>query len=590
MKTWWLWLCVVGLVCVVSATVVQGDDRGVVMPKHDLTLEEMKQERRVALVIGNGAYKASPLANPPNDARLMAKTLKETGFELVGRKAHVNVNKERMQELILEFGQQLKRSGGVGLFFFAGHGMQVGGENYLIPVGAMKKIGSEGAVKIYSVSVGEVLLGMEEARNRLNLVVLDACRNNPFKRSFRTGTRGLASVSAPSGTMMLYATKPGDVASDGARGNGPFTRALAKHMKNPGIKLEDVVKKTVLEVESETRQAQTPWSEGVLRGDFYFLVPDKTVVAARPDCPRGMRWNGSKCVAVVDRRCPEGFEFKSGQGCVPVVKVNCPGGTRFVAGQGCVAEVVERRRKEPAKAPPSDDGVKGMVKVPAGKFLRGTRGGGDGVEGPQKEIHLDGFWIDKYEVTVDDYARCVSAGACSEPKSVGSYYNWGKSGRGKHPVNGVNWDQAVGYCKWAGKRLPTEAEWEKAARGTDGRTYSWGEAEPSCEYAVMYDDGDGCGRDSTWEVGSKTKGVSPYGAYDMAGNVWEWTADWYDGKYYSKSPVRNPMGPKSGSYRVLRGGGWLGDASGLRAANRDYYSPSDAYDSALGFRCVRSFN
>ncbi len=287
-----------------------------------------------------------------------------------------------------------------------------------------------------------------------------------------------------------------------------------------------------------------------------------------------------------------------GQGCGSVVKVSCPEGEREVAGQGCVALVVERPSKEPAKAPPSDGDVKGMVEVPAGQFLRGTRGGGDDDERPQREIHLDGFWIDKYEVTVDDYARCVSAGACSEPSSsakncsgdFAKYNNWGKPGRGKHPVNCVDWDQAVAYCKWAGKRLPTEAQWEKAARGTDGRTYPWGEAEPSCEYAVMGRGGDGCGRESTWEVGSKAKGVSPYGAYDMAGNVFEWTADWYGEDYYEQSPARNPMGPESGSSRVTRGASWgVNFDAHLRAADRSRSTPSGTSYN-LGLRCARSLN
>ena len=249
----------------------------------------------------------------------------------------------------------------------------------------------------------------------------------------------------------------------------------------------------------------------------------------------------------------------------------------------------------------------GMVHVPAGEFQMGSSSGA-AAEKPVHEVYVSGFFIDTYEVTVDEYKRCVDAGECSTPKYEHDYlkhFNYGASGRGKHPINGVDWNQAKAYCAWAGKRLPTEAEWEKAARGTDGRKYPWGNEEPSCALAVM-DDGDwGCGKDRTWEVGSKPMGASPYGAHDMAGNVWEWTADWYDKSYYGSSPTRDPKGPTQGSGRVARGGSWdLADTAlhaglrrfnpspgfagaGLRAAIRGYGAPGDA-DSALGFRCVRS--
>jgi len=229
-----------------------------------------------------------------------------------------------------------------------------------------------------------------------------------------------------------------------------------------------------------------------------------------------------------------------------------------------------------------------MVKVPAGKFLMGSKSG-DSDEKPQREVYLDGFWIDKYEVTVDLYARCVKAGKCTKPKT-GKYYNWDVSGRGNHPINGVDWYQANAYCKWTGKKLPTEAMWEKAARGTDGRKFPWGNQEASCKYAVMDDGGKGCGRDSTWPVGSKPGGVSPYGAHDMAGNVWEWTSDWYGSSYYGNAPARNPRGPSSGSFRVVRGGRWYYVVPAyLRAANRYFYSPGGAYYD-IGMRCARSFN
>ena len=295
----------------------ESGDRGAVF-SGVMTLQEMKVEKRLALVIGNDSYSDMPLKNPGNDARLMAKTLEETGFEVMG--PMVNLTKVEMEEAIMSFGRKLRAANGVGFFFFAGHGMQVGGENYVIPVGA--RIEDEALVKTRAVNVGDVLAEMESANNRLNVVVLDACRNNPFKRSFRSATRGLGRMDAPSGTMLLYATRPGKVAKDGAGGNGPFTRALTRSMILPGVKIEDVVKRAVNEVEQVTNRTQTPWSEGVLRGDFYFVLDDSA--------------------AVVGGGCPAGTVLKGTQ-CVPlVVKVDCPPGSTFELGKGCVGRIVAK--------------------------------------------------------------------------------------------------------------------------------------------------------------------------------------------------------------------------------------------------------
>ena len=223
------------------------------------------------------------------------------------------------------------------------------------------------------------------------------------------------------------------------------------------------------------------------------------------------------------------------------------------------------------------DGME-MVYVPAGTFSMGSNAG-DKDEKPVHKVYLDGYWIDKYEVTNVQYAKCVAAGVCVKPSDTQYFEN---SQYANHPVMYVSWHNANEYCEWAGRRLSTEAEWEKAARGTDGRTYPWGE-NISCEYAQY----SSCGG-RTVEVGSLPKGASPYGALDMAGNVWEWVADWYDAGYYSKSPAENPGGPASGEYRVLRGGSWLYIEGGVRSADRRGYSPDDASNHFFGFRCASS--
>jgi len=213
-------------------------------------------------------------------------------------------------------------------------------------------------------------------------------------------------------------------------------------------------------------------------------------------------------------------------------------------------------------------------------------------ERPGLEIFLDEYWIDRAEVTVEEFARCVEAGACPAPvaRTVNRRCNHGDSERGGHPVNCVDWTQANTYCRWAGKRLPTESEWEKAARGEDKRKFPWGNEPVSCALAVWRGEAslDGCGRDSTWPVCSKEAGKSPYGLCDMSGNVWEWVEDWYDAAFYGSGPLSNPLNGTESKARVMRGGGWdCGYDVALRASERGWLDPSIRPFYA-GFRCART--
>ena len=225
-------------------------------------------EKRVALVIGNSKYKSSPLKNPVNDSRAISETLNELGFEVITGE---NLTQKEMKKKIAAFGKKIK-NGGVGLFYYAGHGMQVNGYNYLIPV--KSKIDSEEDVEYEAVNAGRVLAQMDSAKNRLNIVILDACRDNPFARSFRSGTKGLAQMDAPSETLIAYATSPGSVASDGTGQNAVYTKGLISTMKTPGLKIEDVFKRVRSKVRKETGGKQTPWESSSLEGDFYFKMTD----------------------------------------------------------------------------------------------------------------------------------------------------------------------------------------------------------------------------------------------------------------------------------------------------------------------------
>lgn len=238
-------------------------------------------EPRLALIIGNASYKSSPLSNPVNDARLMDKVLKEAGFTTI--KAE-NASIREMRRLVRDFGDKLKASGGVGLFYFAGHGVQVRGENFLVSTDS--DIHSEDEVADDSVNVNVILDKMQSAGNRMNLIILDACRNNPFASKSRSSASGLATINAPSGSLVAYATAPGSVASDGKGQNGLYTEYLAKAMQQPGLAVEEVFKQVRTAVRTGSNNQQTPWENTALEGQFYFKAPLPLVVVVPPPVAR----------------------------------------------------------------------------------------------------------------------------------------------------------------------------------------------------------------------------------------------------------------------------------------------------------------
>jgi sulfatase modifying factor 1 len=244
---------------------------------------------------------------------------------------------------------------------------------------------------------------------------------------------------------------------------------------------------------------------------------------------------------------------------------------------------------------------KDMALIPAGSFLMGCPDPtwyecADAK--PQHDVMLDAFYMDVYEVTVVKYKACVDAAACTAPASTHKFANWGKAGREQHPMNYVTWHQADAYCKWACSRLPTEAEWEKGARGgLVNQTYPWGDATPDCggtqklscaispASAVFWDNfAAGCGTDATFPVGTGSC-ANGYGLFDMAGNILEWVADWYAEDYYEWSPLKNPTGPASGTERVQRGSMFNFPPEFLTVHERFHWTPDD---KNMGLRCARS--
>jgi len=241
-------------------------------------------------------------------------------------------------------------------------------------------------------------------------------------------------------------------------------------------------------------------------------------------------------------------------------------------------QIVKGRGKDPAP----------MALVPAGSFLRGAAAGapGEDDERPQRLVHLDAFAIDQHAITVRQYRACVEAKACSVPDAE-KLCTYSMEGRDEHPVNCVSWEQARLYCEWASERLPSEAEWEKAARGVDGRLYPWGNRAADCTLANFALGNERYCRSQTVPVTDHAASASPYGAVQMAGNVFSWVADLHDREYYAVAPERNPSGPVVGKHRVVRGGSWFSQAVDLRVTMRGLIPP-EVRLNYVGFRCAQS--
>jgi formylglycine-generating enzyme required for sulfatase activity len=525
-------------------------------------------ERRSALVVGNGAYASVPLRNPVNDARAMARAVQELGFDVTLRE---NLDQKEMKKEIQAFGQKLQK-GGVGLFYFAGHGVQVNGRNYLIPVGA--SIEHENQVEYEAVDMGAILGEMDYARNRLNIVILDACRDNPFARSFRSASQGLASVNAPSGTLISFATAPGSVANDGQGENGVFTGELVKAMMQPGLKIEDVFKQVRSAVHEATRGKQIPWESSSLEGDFYFRAPSPTQVAstAQPAPPPASSIPAS---TTTDRSAAD-------------------------QGEGAARGEKSLRTLKTWKEP-----VSGLdfVWIPGGCFLMGSPQSEKNRaedEGPVHEVCVDGFWMSRTEVTNRQFRNF------QKDHDSRSYAGHSLNGDSQ-PAVFVTWLDANNFAQWltgqnGGQytfRLPTEAEWEYACRaGTETPRY-WGEDESKgCMYENVADltAQKQLGMDTFFEcddgyaatapVGSFQP--NPFGLYDMLGNVLQWCADVYGVDSYVRHDRSNPQftDESMGQSRVIRGGSWHGGPDSIRCATRGSGLPEGMNDD-LGFRIIR---
>jgi len=613
-----------------------------------LAQEEITQ-KRVALVIGNGNYvNARKLVNPVNDANDMAKALTDVGFEVI---SGTNLSLKQMTEKVREFGDKLKASGGVGLFYYAGHGIQVNSRNYLIPVEA--DISREDEIDFAALNFDIVLRKMATANNGLNIVILDACRNNPFARSWNRGEEegGLAQINAPTGTFIAYATSPDKTASDGTGRNGLYTAELLKFIKQPNMKIEETFKEVRKAVKQASGDKQIPWDSSSLSGEFYFKTDKSTIaktvtnnqttetmITAKTKAEQEKEaWDLVKNSASASDFRYYLEEFPSGANAAAAkirleeliwqtvrgsdkAKIQAylnefPSGANASAARIRIKQLEESANVTTNPTPTSNNstnrtagaiskatlpgGVEmSFAYIPAGSFEMGRAEPNSMTnfrENPGHTVKISReFWMQTTEVTQAQWKAIMGAlpSKCDYGKLKGLFLGDNK------PIVCVSWDDAQKFVSQMNLkndgykyRLPTEAEWEYAARaGTtgdyagdlDSMAWYYKNAGDQILSGEWNEDKVESNNNRTHDVG--TKQANAWGLYDMHGNVWEWCQDWYGS--YPSGTVTDPTGATSGSRRVLRGGTWHLTAEGLRSAVRFFDKPSHR-DVREGFRVVR---
>ncbi len=536
--------------------------------------------QRTALVIGNSNYKRMPLKNPGNDAQDIATKLRQLGFEVIQKN---DTTRKQMKQAIRKFENRLRKKGGVGLFYYAGHGIQVNGTNYLIPLNA--EIKHEYEIPDEALSANSVLRAMESAKNEMNIVILDACRDNPFARSWRSTSRGLARMDAPTGSLVAYATAPGKTAADGAGNNGRngmYTHFLLKYISEPKLTLNQVFMRVRIAVEKETGGEQIPWEESSLRGDFYFIeniditLPEQssnieTLVDSNAEV---IFWNSIKdsqnekyFSAYLNRYGANGI-----YGEIAKIKVNeLKSEDTFSTIVSGTKQQIQSINSIFSDNSATSNGIE-FINVAPGCFQMGNDDGRKFERPAHKVCLTQGYNLGKYEVTQFQWEKVMD----NNP----SYFK----GRNK-PVEQISWDDVQKFISLLGQltgqqfRLPTEAEWEYACRSGGKNQINCGSDNGNS--VAWYNDNS---KSMTHNVGQKQ--ANDLGFYDMSGNVWEWVQDRYDPEFYNHSPKNNPNGPLDGSYRTFRGGGWNNDFNYLHSSGRGF-STTDGRDYNLGFRLVK---
>ncbi len=591
-----------------------------------LAAAALSAQNKTALVIGNGAYKNDflPLSKPVPEARQMADALESIGFKVI--RAYNVQNQDRFYSLFEMFENDVRERGGIALFHYGGHGVQVNGENYLLPTET--DIPNEIRARTRGISVSEVTAAIESSSPDTSVIILDACRNNPFGRG---GERGLARIKPPRNSLVVYAADAGESASDGL-----FTPTLLKYLTRPGWSLNQVLQRTRSEVLSISGGKQSPGEYSQLLSDVYLAGRSGAAAPEAPDIGFAVKQSYGS-LEVSTRTAGALYLNGKSVGRVPAGSSaalgNIPVGAHDLemryGGQTERKRVTVRQDRAVSVAfswVERPEAPENFVRVEGGRFRMGSppsESGRDDDE-TQHEVRVSSFYMSRYEVTHGQYLEFLNGAGVSAAGRLngnevidmddddvafshnGTRFRFSGSGYADSigcPVIEVTWYGAVEYANWRsekeglkpvyringsnvgadwsanGYRLPTEVEWEYAARGgnsSNGYKYAGGHSPGE---VAWYDDNSG---GKTRPVGRKAP--NELGLYDMSGNVWEWCWDWYGS--YSSGSQSDPGGPASGSYRVYRGGSWLSSARGLRSANRDGNSPGNSYGN-LGFRLVR---
>lgn len=526
--------------------------------------QAQNQPVKRALIIGNKDYRTDPLANTLNDARDMAAKLRGLGFEVTLKE---NLPDEKaMKRAIREVTSQI-RTGDVFLFYYSGHAMDVKGVNYLLPTQA--EINKEVDVEYEALNFNLVLDEIEAARGQANLVILDACRNNPFvQRAVRSANKGLAITRSPSGTYIIYATAPGKVASDNPSGrNGLFTQALLESLDTPGLTQDQVFRQTARKVRDASKGGQEPWAGGSLIDDFYFRPLSQATLAP---------------ISAMSSSTPQS-----------VLALPMPQLSRRPVSLP-VPQVTHVPQPLQNQALFNSLGME-FRRISAGGFMMGSPSSEKGRYDSELQYRVtltEDYYMQTTEVTQGQWLAVM----WNNP----SYFK----GDPNLPVEQVSWNDVQEFIQRLNQRgegqfrLPTEAEWEYAARAGTSSAYSFGNDARELHHYGNFADKRVMGLNNTidsWADHSVDDGYrttapvasyrpNAWGLYDMHGNVYEWVQDW-SGDYPNGSST-NPRGPGIGAYRVYRGGSWYGDVSDVRSANRYYASPGESR-SNLGFRLVR---
>ncbi|HKM88813.1 MAG TPA: SUMF1/EgtB/PvdO family nonheme iron enzyme [Xanthobacteraceae bacterium] len=595
-------------------------------------------DKRVALVVGNGSYThVPPLDNPSNDGRLLAEALRSIGFTLVGGGAQLNLDKQSFEKVVQEFGAKLQGAD-VGLFYYAGHGLQMRGINYLVPVDANPT--READVGIQMLDANLILNQMEGTGTKLNIVILDACRNDPFSgRALLMGRGrdnemvkmrdiaggGLAEMHAPEGTLIAFATQPGNTALDGADGDSPYTKALAETIREPGLGIFEMFNRVGVKVKNATKSQQLPWtSNSPIEGAFYFVPPQVAVAGpaaapvAKGPSAEEIAWDYLKDTADVASlrrfvtKFPQGPRKHEAEVRIATLEQAAAEAQRVQSAQPKAAAPVQKPtllgqlspEQERALKPPERfkecETCPEMVTVPAGAFLMGSPAseparGAD--EGPQQQVAFGHtFAVARSAVTFDEWNACVAEGGCNAYRP--GDYGWGG---GKRPVINVSWNDAQAYVKWLSAktgalyRLLSEAEREYVSRGCTSpacpSTPFWFGAEISPDRA-NYDwrfsyAGSAKAQPPRRTVATDASDPNPFGLLQVHGNVREWVEDCWNANLSGLSPDGKARTTGDCESHVVRGGSWADEPKDLRSAKRSWEVTTERR-AQIGFRVART--